>query len=417
MATVNAGPALPPVNGERLRASLHAAAEIGGWRAPGVQRLALSDADRQMRDTFCEWCRDCGLTVTIDRVGNIFARRDGTEDLPPVMAGSHLDTQVAGGRYDGALGVLAALETVRWLDDHELTTRRPVEVVAWSNEEGARFLPPMLGSGAFTGSLALADALDATDDEGLAFGSELARIGYTGDAPVPGTPPSAYLELHIEQGDVLHRRGLDLGIVTSAFAVRGTVLRLTGETAHAGATPMRRRRDAVVGAAEIVTALDAIGSGDGDDARSTATRLEVWPNRPGIVAGEVVLTLDYRHARHGELAQMSRELEAIIDAVCERRGLSARHEAVWDFGSEITFDAELATFARGAADRLGVQAIDMQSVAGHDAYRLASVAPTLILFVPCVDGITHNEHEEIEFDRALRGANVLAASVLEAANR
>lgn len=417
MTTVNAGTALPPLNGERLRASLDAAAEIGRWRPPGVQRLALTDADRQMRDAFCEWCRDCGLTVTVDRVGNIFARRDGGEDLPPVMAGSHLDTQVAGGRYDGSLGVLAALETLRWLDDHDLTTRRPVEVVAWSNEEGARFLPPMLGSGAFTGALRQAEALDATDDDGLTYGAELARIGYDGTAPVPGPPPSAYFELHIEQGDVLHRRGLDLGIVTSAFAARGLVIRLTGETAHAGATPMRRRRDAVVGAAEIVTALDALGAGDGDNARSTVTRIDVWPNRAGIVAGEAVVTLDYRHARQARLEQMSAELQAIIAGVCERRGLSARYEATWDFGSEVRFDPALAATARAAAAQLGVQAIDMPSVAGHDAYRLAAVAPTLILFVPCVDGITHNEHEEIEFHRALRGANVLAASVLEAANR
>jgi beta-ureidopropionase / N-carbamoyl-L-amino-acid hydrolase len=195
------------------------------------------------------------------------------------------------------------------------------------------------------------------------------------------------------------------------------VLRLTGETAHAGATPMRRRRDALVAAAEIIAALDDLGAGQGDDARATTTRADVWPNRAGIVPGEVVLTLDYRHAQEDALAEMTSQLDSIVAGVCARRGLRRRHESAWSFGSGVTFDAGLAAVARRAAGRWGVQAIDLPSVAGHDAYRLAAVAPTLILFVPCVDGITHNEREAIEFHRVLRGAHVLAASVLETANR
>ncbi len=417
MSTAQATTALPPVDGDRLQDTLRAAAQIGRWRDVGVQRLALTDPDREMRDAFCTWCRGSGLEVTVDRVGNIFARREGAAAVPPVLVGSHLDTQVAGGRYDGALGVLAALEIVRSLNDHRIVTRHPLEIVSWTDEEGARFPPPMLGSGAYTGAIALDDALGAQAADGATFGAELARIGYAGQRSVPGTPPAAYLELHIEQGDVLDRRGLDAGIVTSTFASRGAVIRITGETAHAGATPMRCRQDALAGAAEIVTALDALGGGDGDDARATTTRIDVWPNRTGIVPGEAVVTLDYRHVRHSELSCMTQQLDGIVAAVCGRRGLRAAYDASWEFGSGVTFDVALVEIARRAATQLAVPTLETASAAGHDAYRLAAVAPTLLMFVPCVDGITHNEHEEVDLGRVLRGVNVFAASVLEAANQ
>lgn len=415
--------ALPAIDGARLWASLEAAAEIGRWRAPGVQRLALSDADRQMRDAFCGWCEEAGLRVTVDRIGNIFARRagagtgTGTETADPVMVGSHLDTQVAGGRYDGALGVLAGLEVVRWLDEHELTTRRPVEVVCWSNEEGARFRPSMLGSAVFAGGLDAEAALAQTDEDGLRFGDELERIGYAGSAEVPGRPPHAYLEFHIEQSDSLDRSGLDLGIVISAYAARGMTVRLEGQTGHAGATPMRRRHDPLVGAAELITALDAIARSGGDEMRATATRLQAWPNRTGITAGDAVLTLDYRHAAQDGLNRMTEEVERALSEISERRGLTVGREDEWEFGRGISFDPALAASARRHAARLGVATTDMASAAGHDAYWLATIAPTLILFVPCVDGITHNEHEAITPERVLPGVNVLAATVLDAAGQ
>lgn len=414
---IDRGPqiALGPLDGERLWTSLERASEIGRWHEHGVQRLALTDADREMRDTFCAWCRDSGLRVWVDQAGNIHARRDGAQDVEPVMVGSHLDTQVAGGRYDGTLGVLAGLETMRWLDDHALVTRRPVELVAWSNEEGARFQPPMLGSAAYTGALALTQVLEARDCDGATFAGELERIGYAGTAPLPGPAPAAYFELHIEQSDVLDRAGIDLGIVTASYTSNALTIRVAGETGHAGATPMRRRHDALVGAAEIVTALDAIAREGGDEARATTARLDVWPNRPGITAGSVTLTADLRHARAEELAAMRRRLDAALAGVAARRELEVAIEASWEFGAGISFDETLASLARDAAAALGVQTIDMSSTAGHDAYSLAAIAPTLILFVPCVDGITHNEHEQIEFERVLQGANVLARSVLEAA--
>lgn len=408
---------VPPLNADRLWASLRAAAEIGAWRSPGVQRLALSDADWEMRDVYCGWCRDSGLEVRVDRVGNIFARRPGTEPLAPVMVGSHLDTQVAGGRYDGALGVLAGLEIVRWLDDQGISTRHPIEVVSWTNEEGARFRPAMLGSAVFTGAMELEAALEQRDDEGLRFADELERIGYAGDNGIPGDAPHAYFELHIEQGDVLDRTGVNVGIVTSAYPARGLEIRVVGRTAHAGATPMRLRRDALVGAAEMITAVEALATEDGGDGRATTTRLELWPNRTGILPGEVTLSVDHRHVGKPELERMARRLEQTVAGIADARGLDVTCKQSWEFGAGIAFDPQLAAIARMSAGELGVDALEMPSSAGHDGYWLATIAPSLIVFAPCVKGITHNEHEAIEFHRALDAVHVLAASVLEVASQ
>jgi beta-ureidopropionase / N-carbamoyl-L-amino-acid hydrolase len=408
---------LTGLDGARLFATLEEASRIGRWREIGVRRLALDDADRAVRDAFCGWCADSGLEVGVDRVGNVFARRDGTVDTEPVMIGSHLDTQVAGGRYDGALGVLAGLELIRTLDEQRIATRRPIVVASWSDEEGARFPPPMLGSTVFTGGIELADALATTDRDGRTFGDEVRRIGYAGELPVPGPAPAAYVEFHIEQGDVLDRRGVDLGIVTSAYPSRGTVLRLRGETAHAGATPMRRRHDALVGAAALVTAVDALAAGGGDEVRTTVPQIDVWPNRPGIVAGEATVTVDVRHADAAGLRRLCERLDEIRDEIARRYGLEVTVERSWGFGAGVTFDETLAATARAAAADLAVPAIEMASTAGHDAYALAAVAPTLILFAPCREGITHNEHEDVDPDRVLRAANVFARVVLETAQR
>lgn len=405
------------LNGPRLFATLEDAARIGRWQKTGVRRLALDDADRAMRDAFCGWCADSGLDVGVDRVGNVFARRAGTEETQPVMIGSHLDTQVAGGRYDGVLGVLAGLELVRTLDDDGIETRRPIVVVSWSGEEGARFAPPMLGSTAYTGGIALADALATADRDGRTFGDELRRIGYDGDLAVPGAAPAAYFEFHIEQGDVLDRRGIDLGIVTSAYPARGATILFRGETAHAGATPMRRRHDALVGAAELVTALDALAADGGDEVRATVPQLDVWPNRPGIVAAEATVTVDVRHADGDVLQRLCRRLDEICDDVARRHELAVTVQRTWQFGADVAFDAALAEAARRAAARRDVSALDLPSTAGHDAYALAAVAPTLILFAPCRNGITHNEREDVEPDRVLRAADVLADVVVETAQR
>lgn len=406
----------PAINAERLWESLMRAAEIGRWRECGVQRLALTQPDKLMRDAFRAWCNDSGLQVRVDRIGNIFARRAGTMDVAPVMIGSHLDSQVAGGRFDGVLGVLAGLEILRTLDDREIDTRRPIEVVSWSNEEGARFSPPMLGASVFAGAIPLDDALGAEDGQGASFGTELAKIGYDGDAAVPGTPPAAYFELHIEQDELLHRGGIDLGVVTGAFATRGAVLRLSGCTAHAGATPMRRRRDALAGAGEICSELSQLAGRHGPDVRATTTRLTVWPNRPGIVAAEATVSIDFRHPTTTGVEEFSRDFDTIVRTACERHGLECERLSHWTFGDDVRFDPALAQVVRRSARSLGVEAINMTSSAGHDAYLLAGVAPTAVLFTPCVDGITHNEHEDVEYERVVPAVNTLVRAVTETAN-
>src|SRR5215471_17815464 len=298
------------VDGDRLWTTLERSGEIGPGRAGGLRRLALSVDDGIMRDQFVEWCRAAGCAITTDRVGNVFARRSGTEDnLPPVVIGSHLDTQVAGGRYDGILGVLAGLEILRTLNDHKIATRRALEVVSWSNEEGARFQPPMMASAAFAGRLPVEFVLQQVDDGGLSFGDELSKIGYAGIAPVGRRAQDAYFELHIEQGPVLERMGVPIGIVTGGYAVHGMHIDVIGETAHSGPTPMDKRRNALVGAAMIAVAVNEIGwRYHATEGKSTVPRLVCWPNKPGILSSYAQVTVDVRHADPAEAEKMRSEM-------------------------------------------------------------------------------------------------------------
>src|SRR5687768_2019946 len=270
------------VNGARLWDTILASARIGPGRTPtGLRRLALTDADREMRDLFARWCRDAGCTVTVDRMGNMFARRPGSDDsLPPVLVGSHLDTQIAGGRYDGILGVLAALEIVRTFNDAGVRTRRPIEIVNWTNEEGARFQPPMLGSAVFAGVRTLEWGHARTDDAGRTVGEELRRIGYAGTAPVGGRAVDAYFELHIEQGPLLDDKGIPVGVVAGTYAVRGMNVEIRGETAHSGPTPMAARRNALVGGAMLIVAVNEIGWSYAPDGKATTSRIEVCRTSP-----------------------------------------------------------------------------------------------------------------------------------------
>jgi N-carbamoyl-L-amino-acid hydrolase len=274
------------INGERLWASIQRSGEIGVGRPGGLARLALSDADREMRDLFVSWCREAGCEVTIDRLGSIFARREGTDaSLPPVVMGSHLDTQVNGGKYDGIVGVLAGLEVIRALNDHDVRTQRPIELVSWTNEEGARFSPPMVASGAFAGVYPVDWVLGRLDDDDKRFGDELARIGYAGLAPVGGRPLDAYFELHIEQGPILDAEGIDVGVVVRGYAVRGFLVEVRGETSHTGPTPMDKRRNALVGAAMLAVAVNDVGwRCHPTGGKATAAWLLVKPNQPGILS-------------------------------------------------------------------------------------------------------------------------------------
>lgn len=409
-------------NGERFWETIETSARIGPGVAGGLRRLALGDADKEMRDQFRRWAEDAGCTVTVDRMGSMFARRPGREDLPPVMVGSHLDTQIAGGRYDGVVGVLAGLEIVRTLNDLGITTRRPIEIVNWTNEEGARFQPPMVAAGVFAGIHDLDWALarptrDPAPTEGRTLGEELRRIGYDGPAPVGGREVDSYFELHIEQGPELDRQGVQVGIVTGGYAVRGMLLRITGETAHSGPTPMDKRRNALVGAARMIAAADDLGwEHAAEGGKVTAARLTVSPNLAGILPDHAELSLDLRHPDTATADAMLAELERRIAEAARRAQVD--HEIVdrWTYGDE-RFDPACIDLLRNAAADLGVSQRDMLSQAGHDAYHMAAKHPAALLFSPCGDGITHNEAENTTLAAQLPAVNVLLNAVLARAER
>ena len=403
---------------ERLWSTIAASAEIGRGPNGGLRRLTLTDDDKRMRDLFAGWARDGGLSVAVDGIGNMFARRDGTDpSLPPVLIGSHLDTQAAGGRFDGILGVLGGLEVLRTLRDAGLDTKRAIEVVNWTNEEGARFYPPMLASLAFAGGQTADWARSRSDKEGLTLGGELDRIGYTGKAPVGGRPIDAYFELHIEQGPRLDAAGIPVGVVVGGFPTRGMRIEISGETAHVGPTPMERRHNALVGAAHVAVAVDEIGwRYTASEGKTTAARLDLWPNLPGIISEHAQLFCDMRHPEAPELERMVGEVEtALVD--CARRGRCRIEIAErWGFGG-LAFDADLIGLIRASARERGYATMDLLSEAGHDAYNMATICPTAMIFSPCIGGISHNEAEDMTKEQALPGANVLLDAVIARANR
>ncbi len=411
-------PAPLSVNAARYWQSVERSAQIGLGRPGGLARVALNDADGQMRDEFVAWCEAAGCTVTVDGVGNIFARRAGADEtLPPVVIGSHLDTQVNGGRYDGILGVLAGLETVRTLNDLGLATKRPIEVVSWTNEEGARFSPPMIASGAFAGVLATDWVLDRKDDEGLRFGDELKRIGYAGAAPVGGRKLDSYFELHIEQGPILDSKGIDVGIVTHGYTAHGFVVEVAGETAHTGPWPMDKRRNALVGAAMLAVTVNDIGwKHHATQGKGTAARLVAWPNKPGILSDWAQFTGDVRHEDPNVAAQMFAEFEAAMLEAAKRSNTAMKMLENWTWNADL-FSPECIALVRDTARNLGIASLDLPSQAGHDAYYIARVAPTAMIFTPCTDGITHNNHEHATLQRTLPGVNVLANAALQRAQR
>ncbi|HEX5814364.1 MAG TPA: Zn-dependent hydrolase [Methylomirabilota bacterium] len=406
------------VDGARLWDTVLASARIGPGRTPtGLRRLALTDADREMRDLFARWCREAGCSVTVDRMGNMFARRPGTDDsLPPVLVGSHLDTQIAGGRYDGILGVLAALEIVRTLNDAGVRTRRPIEIVNWTNEEGARFQPPMLGSAVFAGVRTLEWAHARADDAGRTVDEELRRIGYAGAAPVGGRAVDAYFELHIEQGPLLDDKGVPVGVVAGTYAVRGMNVEVRGETAHSGPTPMAARRNALVGGAMLIVAVNDIGWSYAPDGKATTSRIEVWPNLAGILPDYAKVTIDARHPEAATVERMVADVQRAMVDCAQRAQVEMAIVETWQFGSE-RFDPELVDLVRRAARDLGAPSLDLPSQAGHDAYYVSRVAPTAMIFTPCDRGISHNENENTRLEDALPGVNVLLRAVLERADR
>jgi N-carbamoyl-L-amino-acid hydrolase len=400
------------IDGGRLWRSLMEMSEIGRTPNGGVCRLALTDEDKAGRDLFIEWCEGAGCTIRIDAMGNIFARRAGLDDsLPPIMTGSHLDTVPTGGKFDGALGVLAGLEIMRSLQDLNYRTNAPLELVVWTNEEGSRFSPAMVSSGVFAGAIPMDVAKARRDKSGLALGDELARIGYVGSEPVGGRPVSAFFELHIEQGPILEAEKKTIGVVSAVQALRWYEIRLTGQEAHAGTTPMNMRRDALVGAAEIIREVDAIARRAGEAGRGTVGFIEATPNGRNVVSGEVFLCVDLRHPDDAVLSNMGQALAAAVERLEHDAGLTCDFKQVIHTPA-IVFDEACISLVRDAAERRGYPWKTMISGAGHDAVYMNRVAPTTMVFVPCRDGLSHNEAEWASPEDCAAGCAVLLDALL-----
>lgn len=389
-------------------------AKIGATQKGGVCRLALSDLDKQGRDLVVGWLKDAGLTITVDRIGNVFGRRAGKRpDAPPVVAGSHIDTQPSGGKFDGNYGVMAALEVVRTLNDHEIQTDAPIEVAIWTNEEGSRFQPVMMGSGVFAKIFPLEHAMKATDTEGKSVRNELARIGYAGEAPVGDHPMSAYFEAHIEQGPILEEQKKTIGVVGGSLGSRWYDVVFSGQDNHAGTTPMNYRKDALMGAAGLVAEVYRIGAAS-PHGRGTVGFVQVKPNSRNVVPGEVRMSVDFRHPDAVTLDQMDHDMRHACEEICKDLGLTHRVQEVSYF-QPTQFDSTLVDSVRHFAGALGYSHMDIISGAGHDAVYVARIIPTAMIFVPCEGGISHNETESATSEDLAAGCNVLLQAMLKRA--
>jgi beta-ureidopropionase / N-carbamoyl-L-amino-acid hydrolase len=397
---------------QRLWQSLMHMAQIGATANGGCCRLALTDEDRRARDLFVEWCRSEGCAVTIDRMGNIFARRPGRDpNRYPVATGSHLDTQPHGGKFDGVFGVLAGMEVLRTLSAHGIETQAPLEVVVWTNEEGARFAPAMIASAVFAGALEIDYALARKDVEGMSFGDELRRIGYAGEAHCGDRGFEAFFEAHIEQGPMLERAHKTIGVVTGVQGSRWYDVTLQGQDAHSGATPMQGRRDALVAGAAIVSLARELADAFLPHAVATVGRMQVTPNSRNTIPGRVELTVDLRHPDAGVLDAMDTRLRKEIERIAAGAGVTVALERVQDT-PPVAFDEGCINAVRAAAAALGYGHMDMWSGAGHDSCFVSRVAPTSMVFVPCAAGLSHNEAESAKPEGLAAGADVLLHAML-----
>ena len=404
------------INGARLWESLMELAKIGATAKGGVCRLTLTDLDKEARDLFASWCKAAGATVTVDRMGNMFARREGRDPKrPPIMTGSHIDTQPTGGKFDGAYGVMAGLEVLRTLHETGIETEAPIEVAVWTNEEGARFAPAMMGSAVFAGIFREDEIKAKTDRDGIAFGDALAKIGYDGSMPCGGRKVGAFFECHIEQGPILEADRKTIGVVTGGQAQRWYEINLTGQETHAGTTPMERRHDALLGAARIIDAVNRIGVARMPYARATCGVIEAKPQSRNTVPGRVFLTVEFRHPDEAILKLMDEALRAEAARIAGEIGLALDIQEIWHFPAT-PFDAACIGAVRDAAQTRGYAHRDIISGAGHDALYMARVAPTAMIFVPCADGISHNEIEAAKADDLAAGCQVLLDAMLRRAN-
>ena len=402
------------INRKRLEESMEALGRIGETPRGGLTRLALSDEDRHGRDLLVGWMRGAGLQVSVDQMGNIFGLRPGTEALPPVFMGSHADSVPTGGKYDGQLGVLCALEAIRSLDDEGRRTRHPVGMIIFTNEEGARFQPAMVGSGVMAGKIPLEDAYNARDRDGKRLGDELERIGYIGPEPCIPRPMRAYLELHIEQGPILEEEQVPVGVVEGIVAISWSRLTLHGVQDHAGPTPMRMRHDALVAAAEVVSGVREIPRHIRGNMVATVGRLDVTPNIPNAIPGRVTMSIDLRDPDEHNLSRAVGMVDRLVKAEARRQGVTYELDHYWRV-PRTAFDAEVVNTVERAAKSLGCGHRRILSGAGHDAQYMAAIAPTGMIFVPSRAGRSHCEEELTPMDDVEHGANTLLLAAAELA--
>ena len=400
------------IDAERLWGDIMATAAIGATPKGGIRRLTLTDLDRQVRDWFKARAEALGCRVTVDDMGAMFARRDGTAGVPPIAIGSHLDTQPTGGKFDGVLGVLGALEALRTLHEAGYETYAPIEVVNWTNEEGSRFAPAMVASGVFAKVFERDWAAARTDRDGVTFGAALETIGYRGLEHCGEHPLSAFFELHIEQGPILEAEGRDIGVVTGVQAMRWYEVTLTGQDAHTGATPMHLRKNALLGAARMIERVEAIAGAHAPSGVGTVGLIENKPNSRNVVPGEVFFCVDLRHPDGNALDRMEVELQTSLGEICRPLGLDVAMQKIWH-QPEVRFDPDCVASVRTAAALSGYSARDMVSGAGHDAAYISRVAPSAMVFVPCRGGISHNEAEFTAKEQCAAGAQVLLQAVLD----
>ncbi len=403
------------INADRLWDSLMEMAKVGPGVAGGNNRQTLTDADAEGRRLFQKWCEDAGMTMGVDQMGTMFFRREGTDpDALPVYVGSHLDTQPTGGKFDGVLGVLGALELVRSMNDLGIKTKHPIVVTNWTNEEGTRFAPAMLASGVFAGMHTQDWAYGREDAEGLKFGDELARIGWKGDEEVGARKMHAFFELHIEQGPILEAEGKEIGVVTHGQGLSWTQVTVTGKDAHTGSTPMPMRKNAGLGMARMLELVDEIAWSHKPHAVGAAGHIDVYPNSRNVIPGRVVFTVDFRSPQLEVIEDMENRFREGAQKIADDMGLGVEFEKVGGF-DPVEFDESCVNAVRNAAERLGYSHMDLISGAGHDACWINRVAPTAMVMCPCVDGLSHNEAEEISKEWAEAGTNVLLHAVLEKA--
>jgi len=401
------------INRKRLEESMEALGRIGATAKGGLNRVALTDDDRRGRDLLVRWMREAGLAVTVDQMGNIFGQRAGGDGRPPVLMGSHADSVPTGGKYDGQLGVLCALETIRTLNDRKIETRHPVAMAIFTNEEGARFQPAMIGSGVMAGKIPLEDAYNSRDRDGLRLGDELERIGYLGPEPCIPRPLRAYLELHIEQGPILEEERLPVGVVEGIVAIAWSRVTLTGVQDHAGPTPMRIRHDALVAAADIIRGVREVPRKIGGDMVSTVGRLDVAPNIPNAIPGRVSLSIDLRAPDEHHITRGLGLVDRIVKEAAKAEGVTYQLEHYWRV-PRTRFALEVVDAIEAAVQSLGCGHRRILSGAGHDAQYMAAICPTGMIFVPSRDGRSHCEEEFTPMDDIEHGANtlLLAASTL-----